>query len=104
MYHHVKVKIYNKEVLYDAIRKCFDAAAGFTKVSGGFSIVVSKLPYGVPGENFLLTQQQRDQLNESPTRGYTANLLYCHHDQIISYAHSCIDRPTLLRIIEGENP
>ena len=117
MYYYVKVKIYNKEALYDAIRKCFtgDFVTEFIKVSGPFKIIISKCPQNSlslseyltkesSADNFLLTEQQNQQLHENSTMGIFTTLIQCYHEQIMLCAHSCIDRSTLQRILAGESP
>jgi hypothetical protein len=91
MYDQVNVSIYNRIKLYDAIRECFR-----NNIAGGFRIVISERG----DERFLLTTRHQQQLREN---GGIA-VITCYHDQIIQYAHNCVSKPKLMRILSGENP
>ena len=91
MYCKMNVSIPDRINLYDAIRECFRNI-----VAGVFSVVISE-----DGDNqFVLTPRQQQQLREN---GGVA-VIICHRNQIIEYAHTCMSRPQLMRILTGENP
>ena len=93
MYYHVKLTV-DKPSLADAIRVCIENP----KVSV-FKITISLNDDS--RDKFLLTVQQITRLQQSGKN--TPVTITCFRDQIYQYAHSCIDKPTLLRIIAGEN-
>ena len=96
IYNHVRVTLYDKPALYDAIWDCsINALTGPIKImmSAGNSKEVSK-------DKFILTRQQQDQLLDNPTGLY----ITCSPEQIMLYSHNCIDVPTFRRIFNGENP
>ena len=94
MYCHVRISL-DKPALYDAVRECFK-----NSITGAFKFAISDLG----NDKFLLTPRQQQQLREVRNQGFSTALITCFHNQIIQYAHSCIDKPTLLRILDGENP
>ena len=62
---------------------------------GFFKLVVSD----DVDDRFWLTPQQYQQLREN---GGVA-VIICDREQITQYAHSCVGKSKLIRILEGEN-
>ena len=96
VYYHVRVILYDKPALYDAIRDCFMGKieeCSLMMSMGNASTETQR----VSGEKCILTQQ--DQLRDN-----RAHAIVCSPTQIMLYAHNCITLPTLRRILDGENP
>ena len=99
MYYHARVLLLDKPALYDAIRECFS-----TPLTGPWKIPIATYTNFNTSDKFILTQQQRDQLrNNENTFGISSMVISCFPEQLMLYVNNCMDKPTLLRILSGEN-
>ena len=113
-YVNVKLFLYSKNTLHDAIRWCFTKRMNYIK--DGFSIrvmmpsiidesiVSGSIIDDITGEkltseNFIITQRQLDQLRFNPRRQI---ILSCSPIQIMLYAYNCIPRSMLQKILNRE--
>ena len=113
-YVNVKLFLYSKNTLHDAIRWCFTKRMNYIK--DGFSIRVmmpsiidESIVSGsiidectgekLTSENFIVTQRQLDQLRFYPRQ----MSLCCSPIQIMLYAYNCISRSMLQKILNRES-
>ena len=98
-YYHVRVILYDKPALYDAVRDCF--VGDLDEILLLMTLIDPKDDKSINDDKFILTEHQRDQLKNSPNE--TCTILCCSR-QIMLYAHNCITRTVLHKILSGENP
>ena len=98
IYYHVRVILYDKPALYDAVRDCF--IGDLDEILLLMSLTMSTDDKSI-SDKFILTEHQRDQLKNSPNN---TGVILCCSRQIMLYAHNCITRTMLHKILSGENP
>ena len=99
IYYHVRVILYDKPTLYDAVRDCF-MGENLNDISLLMSSMKSTADKSI-SDKFILTQRQQNKLKNSPNETCT---IICSPRQIQLYAHNCISTSMLHRILSGENP
>ena len=96
IYYHVKVTLYDKPALYEAIRECFTNSLTEPHENLFFPVLISTRNPNISNDNFILTQHQIQHLEHSPM------YINCPLSQIMLYAHNSIDLTTLKKILHGE--
>ena len=90
----------DKPALYDAIIESFR-----TPLTGQWKIPIATYTNFNTSDKFILTQQQPDQLrNNENTFGISSMVISGFPEQLMLYVNYCMGKPTLLRILAGDNP
>ena len=111
MYYHVRISLNDKPTLYDAIRECFGKANIVVfKIAMSLFDAKSNTESDAWSNTESVAKSKRRQVFTNSTTNTKVKekpngvIITCFCDQIVQYAHSCLDKPTLLRILAGENP
>ena len=99
IYYHVKVTLYDKPALYEAIRECFTNSLTLPCEDLFFPVLISTRNPNISNDNFILTRQQIQQLHLDESRPMYIN---CPLSQIMLYAHNSITLEMLKKILHGE--
>ena len=89
IYVHVRVILYDKPALYDAIRDCF-LGENLNDISLLMTLpLMESRRRKSTDDKFILTQKQNNKLENSPN---TTCKIICSPQQIMLYAHNCISK------------